>query len=136
MKLETKLKILIVSVCVAGLLVAAQAPGELETSLLEQVLALGGIGALVGLLIDLGKRFGVVGDGKAPIWNAGVNIVLMALMLFLPELGIAPNWGGIDSMAGWLYEIGLIILNLLGLLGGARLFHFTASGTPLAYSHS
>lgn len=112
-------------------------PGEIETGLLDYVLSLGGIGALVGLIVDqLIKRVFPSMDGKARMVIAGFNLLLMIAMLVFDFLGLGVNWTTIDTFAAGIYELAMILLGLIGMQGGAIFLHESGRGTFLSNSIS
>lgn len=101
----------------------------------EQILiefaALLGFAAIVSLLVNVLKVFGVVKDGTADKWVAGFNMLgvltLLGLRLFVPEFDIAP----IDSAMKEIAIIGTYILSYVSMLLGSKLAYFATRGLPV-----
>lgn len=105
--------------------------------LLAFYLSLGGVAALIAVLINVLKKFGVVKDGTAPTWSLGFNLVglvaTFALNVFAPEF----DFVGASEIAQTLAEIGALILGLVGQLAISRGTNAAVRGTPLlGYSNS
>lgn len=80
-------------------------------NLVEQLLALGGFAALAAIVINVLKAFGVVKDGTAGTWAAGINLAgLIALFIsgiFAPEFDI----GVVDQHLAQLAKIFSLIFS-------------------------
>jgi hypothetical protein len=120
--------VLIVLVLAAFLVVPAFAQGETPPPTpLEAVLAvivqfatLAGVGAVIAALVNVLKTFGVVQDGTAGRWFAGLNLVAIAgliyIKLFQPQIAI----DFIDAQAAVLAQILLAILGYIVQLGTGK----------------
>ncbi len=90
--------------------------------LVNQLMALGGFAALVAILINVLKGFGVVKDGTAGTWAAGLNlaglITLFALSIFEPGFEV----GEIDAHLAQIAEI-------LTLIFGYVMQNWVSKGT-------
>lgn len=129
-----RIRLYLIFTVLAVLMISAD--GDLAGSILEKVLNLGGIGALLGVVFDLLKRFGVIKDGKAPVWNAVISFLIGIVMLVAPMFGFEIPWDLVDSGASIFSQIVVAILSLVGIFGSARIAHFTFKESPLGYSHS
>lgn len=110
---------------------------ELPTGMVGDLLGLGGVAAFITVLINAGKRIGVIKDGQAPAWSFGLNLIGMAAYLALQQLAPGTDVGQIDQSAGEFAKIGFIILGLVGQLAISRGTNAVLRGTPLiSYSHS
>jgi hypothetical protein len=80
-----------------------------------------GVAALISAIIDVLKTLGVVADGTAGRWSAGLNLVAFAVLvyfaIFQPQIATQV----LDGYAG---QIAMILLFVLGYLVQI----FTASG--------
>lgn len=98
--------------------------------LLAQLIALGGIAALIAVIVDGLKQFGVVKDGDAATWSTAFNVlalvVLFALKVFKPDL--IPQ---ADSLAKSIAQLGVVILALLSQFGVSKATHMLLLGVPL-----
>jgi hypothetical protein len=74
-------------------------------SLFEQLMVLGGFAALISVIINVLKTIGVVKDGQAGMWSAGLNlaglIALFATGIVAPEFDIS----GLDENIAQIAEI-------------------------------
>ena len=68
-------------------------------TLVATLAALAGVGALIAVLVNIGKTAGLVKDGQATTYVAGLNLLaligLFALKVFKPDFDI----GGLDTPA-------------------------------------
>jgi len=97
--------------------------------LLQVLLSLGGFGALIGLIINVLKTVGVVKDGQATNWATGLNLVLL-IALFVGKV-VGFDVAGLDGIASQVADTGIVILQLIVMIGGSRLFHNTLRGVPV-----
>jgi hypothetical protein len=102
------------------------------TNLGAQWAGLAGFAALIALLINVGKVAGVVKDGQAATWSAGLNLVglvgLLALQVFKPEVDIA----GVDSQVMGLVQVGVVMFTYVLQLLESKLTHIALKGIPVA----
>lgn len=134
MKNKTLLRTIVLALVSFILLTAAQA--DIISGILEQLFSLAGLGGLISVILDLLKRFGVVKDGKAPVWNAVVSLVLALFMLVAPEVGLNVDWTVIDSSAQIFTQILQAVLGFIGLFGSAKFTHYVFRDSPVGYSHT
>ena len=87
---------------------------ELVEMYWEAFLALGGLAALLPAIINVLKRFGIVGEGEGDGWQALFNAVLfvifVGLRIFAPDLNI-------DVIDSVFYQVAAVITALLGFFG-------------------
>ena len=107
-------------------------------TLVSQLMALSGLGALFAILVNILKYFKVVKDGDAPTWVTGFNIVglaaLFLLKVFLPE----QDTGQLDGIAASIAQILSLVFGLVVQLWGSKLAHLALRGTAPAvgFSHT
>ena len=81
------------------------------------------LAALIAMLINIGKVVGLVKDGDAGSWSAGLNlaalVVLVALKLFRPDLELEK----VDIELGALAQILGVVLTLLSQIKMSAKFH-------------
>ena len=72
-------------------------------SLIEQLMALGGLAALIAVVINILKTFGVVKDGQAGLWSTGLNlaglVALFVVGIVAPEYDIPGLDGQVAQVA-------------------------------------
>ncbi len=105
--------------------------------LFAQLAALGGVAALIAFIVNALKRFNVVKDGQAKTVAAGLNLVALAGLLVAGV--VAPNLDlfTIDSMAGKIAAIGVMVLSLVVQIGISGKAHDTVTGVPvIGFSYS
>lgn len=106
-------------------------------ALVVQYGSLVGVAAVIAVVINLLKVFGLVKDGQAPIYSTGLNVlclaVLFALQIFAPEVDVA----GVDATAAKFAEAAMVVIGFFVQIGGAKLVHSLLKGVPLVgKSHS
>ncbi len=100
------------------------------TALLSLILAtftsfgqMAGIAAFISAVVNVLKQFGVVTDGNAGNWFAGLDLgailVLVLVQVFAPQVGISI----IDANAGVAAAITLLILGYLVSMGVGKMAH-------------
>ena len=86
---------------------------EIVLEIALQIGYLVGLAALIAALINIGKTIGLVKDGDAGSWSAGLNlvalVVLVALKMFRPDLELEK----LDVELGALAQVLGIVLALL-----------------------
>ena len=94
-----------------------------------------GFGALIAMLVNVGKGFGIVKDGKAKTWVTGLNVLLMLAVYFGGVLDYSII--SVDPAAGTLAELAGVAFALVAQLGGSSLTHVVLRGAPIVgASHS
>jgi hypothetical protein len=94
-----------------------------------------GFGALIAMVVNSGKSFGVVKDGQAKVWVTGLNVLLMLAVYFGGILDF--NVMAVDPAAGTLAELAGVAFALVAQLGGSSLTHVVLRGAPIVgASHS
>lgn len=96
-----------------------------------------GVSALFGVLINIGKRFGIVNDGTSGAWNLGLNLVGLILIYANGVFGYGFDLENIDGFAKAVAEIGTAALSLVAMLGSTRAANGAVRGIPIVgHSHS
>jgi hypothetical protein len=100
-------------------------------SMISQFGALAGFAALVAVLVNAGKQFGLVKDGTAQNWVAGLNLAglaaLISLRVFMPEVDIS----ALDSQAAQIAVLLAVVAAYLGEMGLSKLAHNLLKGVPV-----
>jgi len=68
--------------------------------LVKTLFSLGGAGAFIAVLVNIGKSTGIVKDGTAQTWSAGLNIVALAGLFVAQLFGVNHLVPAIDTQAG------------------------------------
>jgi hypothetical protein len=99
--------------------------------LFSQWVALAGAGALIAVLINIGKALGWIQDGQATTWSTVLNIVgmisLLLLQIFKPGMDIT----AVDSAAGQIAQMLIILVGLVTQMLSSKGTHLALKGTPL-----
>ena len=108
-------------------------------SLVAQFLLLLGVAALIGALINVGKKFlpQYFPDGSAPTWSLYLNVAafaaFVALRIFVPDVDVA----GLDSNAQAIADLLIYLLGFVSQIGGSKVANAALRGVPvIGYSHS
>lgn len=109
-------------------------------SLIAQLGTLAGVGALIAALVNIGKTAGLVKDGTAGNWSAGLNVLaliaLYVLHVFNPAQA-AQLVGSGDQIAGSIAQIATLVVGVYFQLRSAQWGHETLKGLPvIGKSHS
>ncbi len=133
MKLQNKLfvAVMIVMFVTAVLVVPALAQGETPpASALDSILAvflqfasLAGVGAFLAGLVNVLKQFGIVSDGTAGRWFAGLSLVAIGVLVYLKLFQPQIAFEYIDAQAAVLAQILLLILGYVIQLGAGITAH-------------
>lgn len=99
--------------------------------LLLQLTGLAGFAALVALVINVLKTFGVVKDDTAELWSAGGNLLglvaLYLLRLFNPEFDVP----GADAQVTTFVNAVTPLVGYILMLLSSKLSHFAVRGVPV-----
>ena len=99
--------------------------------LVSQLGALAGVGALVAVLVNIGKAAGLVKDGQAQNYSTGINlaalVALFGLKVFAPQVDVA----NLDATAAQVAQVAITVFGLLAQLYGAKWAHGALAGVPL-----
>lgn len=100
-------------------------------TLVNQFLALGGVGALIAVIVNILKAAGLVKDGQAPLFVTGLGIAgviaLLGLNIFRPGYDV----NGLDETARQIAMLLEIILGFVVQILAARATHRGLAGTPV-----
>lgn len=101
------------------------------TALITQLATLAGVGALIALIVNIGKTIGLIKDGQAQNYVAGLNlfalIIMTALKVFRPDLDLI----ALDSTASQIAATGLVVFGLVVQISGSKWAHEALRGVPL-----
>lgn len=93
--------------------------------------SLAGVAALIALIINVLKVFGVVKDGTAQTWSAGLNlaamVVLFVLKVFVPTVSI----DGMDAKIAEFVPVMTVVVGYIVQLLSSKLTHLAVKGIPV-----
>jgi hypothetical protein len=108
-------------------------------ALVIQYASLAGFAALVAVLINIFKTFGIVKDGEAGKWSAALNLIglvtLIVIKVFVPALAVT----AIDGYAGQIAQVFIVVLGFVIQIVTSAGTHdaFASAGLPvIGKSHS
>lgn len=90
-----------------------------------------GFAAVVSLLVNVGKKFGIVKDGTADKWVAGFNLIGV-VALYVARL-VVPDFNPIvvDNALGEVALIGGYIFGFVAMLVDSKVTYFASKGLPV-----
>ncbi len=91
--------------------------------LLKAFGALGGVGALIAVVVNILKTVGWVKDGQAPTVSTGLNLVGLILLFAVGVLKPDADVTGADRLAGDLAFVLTTVFGFVWQLVSARLTH-------------
>lgn len=108
--------------------------------LVAQLLALGGVGALIPVLVNFGKAFGWIQDGTAPQWFVGLQLLALNL-LFVAKLAGVVDVAGIDAGLAQLAQLLALVLAIILQIGVGKITYWLVRGRelfklPIGFSHT
>lgn len=90
-----------------------------------------GFGAIVSVLVNVLKKFGVVQDGTSDKWIAGFNLVgyliLFVVTTWFPQINIP----AIDAQLGAVAVVLNVVLGYVTTILGSKLTYVATKGLPL-----
>jgi len=95
------------------------------------VLALGGFGACVSALVDLGKVLGVVKDGDSATWTTGFDLLGMVALYIAGAFRYSFDLAAFDTKFMLLAGVLVFVGKLVVALGGSKIFYAFVRGTKL-----
>lgn len=98
--------------------------------LLAQWGAMAGFAALIAFVINGLKYFGVVQEGQAPTWSAGLNLAGLVMLLVLKVYAPSVDVGGLDEQVGQFVEVGVVVFGYVIQLLSSKLAHSVVRGVP------
>lgn len=100
--------------------------------------SMAGVAALVAIVVDVFKRFGLVRDGEAPRWSAALNLLLLIGLVAARYLAPQYSVEFLDEQAGTVAQLAAVILSFVMQLSLSPQIHDTAvrENLPIAFSHS
>lgn len=95
------------------------------------------IAAVVALLVDVFKRFGLVKDGDAGKWSAALNLIGLAGFSAYFLLNPSVPFADVDGTLQLVLNIALVVLAYVDQLDFSTIVHWRGvdNKTPLFYSH-
>ena len=104
---------------------------DLLTSLLALLAGLGGVAALIAVLVNIGKVVGIVTEVTTPDWVFGLNFVAfvaLAVLHYFPVIAIPL----IDANAAKLAQLLVYILSFFAMPVVSAVAHYGLRGTWVA----
>ena len=94
------------------------------------ILSLAGVMALIVLVVNALKQFGIVKDGQAPVVSQALQSVAVIVLLVLKEYGV--DLAIVDTIASNVASLGVALLALVPLFMNLNKFvHDGVKGLPV-----
>ena len=90
-----------------------------------------GAGALIAIVINVLKYFGVVKDGEAPRWNAALNLGLIVVFVAVQLIWPGQSLQVIDTNLGLIAAILSFVFGYVLEIGSSKVTHAAVSGLPV-----
>lgn len=99
--------------------------------LLTEFGSLVGFAALIAALINILKTAGIIQDGQAQTYSAAFNLVGLGVLLYLHVFQPGLDIAGLDTQAGQIANVLLVVFGYIVQLGSAKLVHTLLTGVPV-----
>lgn len=109
-------------------------PADPLTALLGTLTTLGGIAALIPVLISFGKVFGLIKDGTSQNWSTGLNLAALVMLFILQVLGKSDLLPALDTQAGAISQLLTALLAFSGQIGISKLTYAGLRNSFLGFS--
>lgn len=115
-----------------------QEPAQADSlaGLLGTLTTLGGVAALIPILISFGKAVGLVKDGTSQNWSTGLNLAVLATLFILQVLGKSNLLPAFDTQAGAISQLLAALLAFSGQVGISKLTYAGLRNSFLGFSFS
>lgn len=98
--------------------------------LVAMLASLLGFGAIVSLLVNVGKYFHIVADGTADKWVAGFNLIGFLVLFVVTTWFPSINIPAIDSQLGAAAVVLNIVFGYITTILGSKLTYIAVKGLP------
>ncbi len=101
------------------------------TVLVNQWASLVGFAALISVVVNVLKTKGIIKDGQATAWVAGINLVGLVVMFIVQMVAPDVNIVFLDEQAGQIANLLLVVFSYITQLFGSKLTHELIKGVPI-----
>ena len=117
----------------SGRLAQDAQPAQVDfTNLVDTLKNLVGVGALIAALVNAGKAIGLVKDGDAGTWSAGLNVLALFGLVVAQITGTSSLIPAIDTQAGGFASVLTVIIAFtVQLLSAQQAHKLILAGLPL-----
>lgn len=92
--------------------------------------ALVGMAALIAVIINVLKLTGLVKDGNAQTWSAGLNLAGMSALFILKVVDPEIDLGKADELAGGFAQVAMLIIGYVSQLLASKATHLAVRNVP------
>jgi len=90
------------------------------------------VGTLIAALVNIGKSFGFVQDGTAPVWSAVLNIVALIALFAAQISGYANLVPVFDAQAGEFSNmLNVVVAFLVQFMASRKSYESALAGLPV-----
>jgi len=91
-----------------------------------------GVAALIAVIINIFKYFGLVKDGQSGVWNTALSLIAAAVIFYVRQQfpAYAEN---LDTQAGQIAAVLTAVLTFLVQFGGALATHKLATAGKMSF---
>lgn len=101
------------------------------SEILTQWSALVGMAALIAVIINILKLIGLVKDGDAQTWSAGLNLAGLAVLFILRVINPDVDLGKVDEQMGSLAKTAMVVIGYVSQLLASKATHLAVKNVPL-----
>ncbi|MCE5208276.1 MAG: hypothetical protein LLG42_08190 [Chloroflexi bacterium] len=101
------------------------------SEILTQWSALVGMAALIAVIINILKLTGLVKDGDAQTWSAGLNLAGLAVLFILRVINPNIDLGQVDEQMGSLAKTAMVVIGYVSQLLASKATHLAVKNVPL-----
>lgn len=99
--------------------------------IVAQFAALAGFAALIAVIVNILKIFGIVKEDQAPLWVAGANLLCILTMYFLSIFKPEFSFAGLDPMMTEIATVATFVLAFVGQILVSKFTHYAVRGLPV-----
>ena len=96
---------------------------EFINDLFSLIAPYAGFAALVAVLVQLGKQYGLVADGDAGKWSAALNLLGGVVVYAVSKFVVGFDFIGADNVLGEVANILTAVFAFVAQVGGSKVFY-------------
>ena len=104
---------------------------EILQNAMTQLGLLGGVAAIIAVLINIFKTLGVVQDGQATIYSVAANLIVFTGLVITQLFQVDVDVLGLDAQLSTYAVMLTTVFGYFVELGGTKLFNSLVKGVPV-----